>query len=68
MDDSSAANAHVFISYLHENKEEAQRLYDDLTMHGTHVWLDLKDIPPGVQWKQGIHRAIQEGAFLNSQD
>lgn len=56
--------AHVFISYVRENSEEIQRLYDELTQHGVEVWLDRNDIPGGARWKPAIRRAIQDGAFF----
>ena len=55
---------HVFISYVCENEETVGRLYHDLTSHGLDVWLDRNDIDPGVQWKQAIRKAIQDGAFF----
>ena len=64
MGDSSAANAHVFISYVRNNKRLVTRLCDDLTKHGVNVWLDRRDIDPGVYWKQAIRRAIKSGALF----
>ena len=56
--------SHVFISYVRENQEDIQRLYDGLTKHGVKVWLDRYDIAPGTRWKQTIRRAIGQGAFF----
>ena len=64
MGDSSTADAHVFISYVRNNKRLVQRLCGDLTKHGVKVWLDRKDIDPGVYWKRAIRKAIQDGAFF----
>jgi hypothetical protein len=55
---------HVFISYVRENKEQVQRLCDELTKHGVEVWLDRKDIKPGARWKGSIRNAIDSGAFF----
>jgi HEAT repeat protein len=55
---------HVFISYIHEDQEQVQRLYDGLSRYGIKVWIDHSDIALGVQWKQAIRRAIQDGAFF----
>ena len=55
---------HVFISYVHENEKEVQRLYDKLIQYGVKIWLDRHDIEPGVRWKNAIRRAIQGGAFF----
>lgn len=54
----------VFISYIRENTEEVQRLYDALTEHGVKVWLDRNSIMPGTRWKQAIHGAIRHGDFF----
>ncbi len=56
--------AHVFISYVHENEEDVQRLCDELTRHGVKVWLDRNDIKPGFRWKDAIREAIQQGDFF----
>jgi len=56
--------AHIFISYVHENQEEVQRLCDDLTKHGVKVWLDRNEIKIGTFWKDAIREAIREGDFF----
>ena len=55
---------HVFISYVRENRELVDRLCEDLTSHGIEVWLDRNSLPPGVQWRPAIRRAIRAGAFF----
>ena len=45
---------HVFISYVRENKEQVDRLCQDLETHGVKVWLDRNDIKPGARWKDAI--------------
>ena len=45
---------HVFISYVRENKEQVDRLCQDLETHGVKVWLDRNDIKPGALWKDAI--------------
>jgi formylglycine-generating enzyme required for sulfatase activity len=54
----------VFISYVHENTKEVQRLCDELTKHGVKVWLDRNAIAPGTRWKQAIRKAISQGDFF----
>ena len=54
----------VFISYIRENIEIVDRLYQELVSHGIQVWLDRNDIDPGSRWEQAIRRAIQQGAFF----
>ena len=55
---------HVFISYVRENEKEVHRLYDDLTKYGVKIWLDRRDIEPGVRWENTIRKAIREGVFF----
>ena len=54
----------VFISYVKENIEMVDRLYQELDSHGIQAWLDRNDIAPGSRWKREIRRAIQQGAFF----
>ena len=54
----------VFISYVKENTEIVDRLYQELKSYGIQVWLDRKDLAPGLRWKREIRRAIQQGAFF----
>jgi len=55
---------HVFISYVRENQEQVDRLYQDLERHGVNVWLDRKSIKPGARWKDAIREAIRYGDFF----
>ena len=54
----------VFISYVSENIEIVDRLYQELKLHGIEVWRDRDNIAPGLRWKREIRRAIQQGAFF----
>ena len=54
----------TFISYVKENKDTVDRLYQELKSHGIKVWLDREDIDPGTRWEPAIRRAIQQGAFF----
>lgn len=56
--------AHVFISYVRENKEQADKLYETLSDADIEVWLDRQQIPPGTRWKQAIRDAIESGSFF----
>ncbi len=55
---------HVFISYVHENREIVSRLCGTLKAHGLDVWLDRERIRPGYKWKDAIADAIIDGAFF----
>jgi hypothetical protein len=56
--------AHVFISYVRENRDVVDRLTNELRNRGVTVWLDRNDIDPGARWRDAISRAIQSGSFF----
>jgi hypothetical protein len=58
------AMSHVFISYVHENQEEVEKLSEALKNHGLEVWLDRDSISPGMRWKDSIRQAIKNGAYF----
>ena len=55
---------HVFISYVRENQEQVDRLCQELEMDGVNVWLDRNSIAPGIDFRDAIRDAIQEGYFF----
>lgn len=55
---------HVFISYVHEDYETIKRLTDELEANGISVWLDRKELQPGVRWEQAISDAIRNGIYF----
>lgn len=52
--------SHIFISYAREDIEFAQQLVNKLEQSGLEVWIDLKGIPPTVDWWKEIERGIEE--------
>jgi hypothetical protein len=48
----------VLISYAREDRQLAERLYEDLRSQGLDPWLDKKNILPGSRWKIVIRDAI----------
>jgi hypothetical protein len=56
--------AHVFISYVRENRDAVDRLANELRTRGVTVWLDRDNIYPGTRWKDAIEGAIQSGSFF----
>jgi hypothetical protein len=56
--------AHVFISYVHENRDVVDKLAKELTNRGVVVWLDRSNIDPGARWRHAIKKAIQSGNFF----
>src|SRR4051794_14273530 len=56
--------AHVFISYVRENRDVVDRLANELRNRGVTVWLDRNDIEPGARWKDAVKSAIENGSFF----
>jgi hypothetical protein len=56
--------SHIFISYVHENQEQVEKLRDVLISHGLDVWLDRDSIFPGMRWKDAIRQAVKSGAYF----
>jgi HEAT repeat protein len=54
---------HVFISYVHEDREIVLRLCKVLRAYGVDVWLDREQLKPGARWADAIREAIGAGAF-----
>jgi WD40 repeat protein len=48
----------VFISYSRKDEEFAQQLATDLDHLGASVWIDVDDIPPGVNWSTAIQQGL----------
>ena len=48
----------VFLSYNRWSRPFAERLKIDLERAGWQVWLDLSDIPLGVEWEREIRQGI----------
>jgi hypothetical protein len=56
--------ARVFISYAHANAPLVQRLYTTLVDAGQDAWRDIEDLPPGVDWRDGVMHAIEGSAIV----
>jgi len=56
---SSASYYHsCFISYSHKDKQFATRLFHALTDKSVRCWLDEKQLEPGQDIEEGVHRGI----------
>ncbi len=64
MKENKPSVPHVFISYVHENQDDVDRLCDDLVESGIEVWLDRDNIKAGARWRDAIEEAIQNGAYF----
>src|SRR5262245_14751368 len=49
----------IFLSYAREDTTVVLRLYETLDNAGFEVWMDLKNLLPGQDWKREIPLAIQ---------
>jgi TIR domain len=49
----------VFISHSRENSSAALKLSGALEKRGFQTWLDVRDLPLGVEWKEEVDRAIK---------
>lgn len=56
--------AGVFIAYVEEDREWAERLYEALRGAGCDPWMDRKKLLPGQNWPRAIERAIGLADFV----
>jgi TIR domain len=56
--------SHVFISYVHEDSADVERIVFHLRSAGVAVWIDRENIPPGARWKDTIRDGIRKGTFF----
>lgn len=54
----------IFISYTKKNKENAEEIYQKLTVAGFKPWMDIKDLLPGEEWSIAIPKAIRSSDFF----
>lgn len=54
----------VFLAYVAEDVEQAQRLYQDLRRCGADPWLDRCRLVPGQNWPRAIESAIEVSDFF----
>lgn len=54
---------HAFVSYVHEDSQEVDRLVNFLEAYGVTIWRDREQLWPGDDWRIEIRRAIQDGAL-----
>lgn len=48
----------IFISYASEDREAAERFYQEIKSVGLPVWLDKKDLKAGEEWAAGIENNL----------
>jgi hypothetical protein len=57
-------NTRVFISYVQEDIETAQKVYKYLKDVGLEPWLDKFDLLPGQKWRPAIKDAIRNSRYF----
>ena len=62
--ESAVDKPRVFISYAHEDKVAAEKLYLDLRKYDINAWIDSEYLLPGQKWKTEIKQAIRESRFF----
>lgn len=58
------SSVQVFISYAHEDVDNARRLYRDLRNAGLNPWLDEESLSPGQRWEPEIKEAIKNSRYF----
>ncbi len=59
-----ASRPSVFITYVHEDADYAEGLYDALTIAGFDPWMDRRKLMPGQNWARSIEDAISVSQFV----
>jgi HEAT repeat protein len=52
--------AHVFISYSHDDELFVAELVHQFEARGIEFWIDSRNLPSGVRWREEIDRAIAD--------
>ena len=55
---------HIFISYVHDDAQQVERICEALKAYDIDVWLDKERIMPAMRWQDSIRQAISQGAFF----
>jgi hypothetical protein len=51
---------HVFLSYCHEDKPQAERIKAELERRGIKVWYDSESLRAGQDWDDAIERVLRD--------
>ena len=54
----------VFVAYVEEDLDSAQRIYNALKDAGFDTWMDRQNLLPGQNWPRAIERAIEISDFF----
>jgi formylglycine-generating enzyme required for sulfatase activity len=56
--------ARLFVSYSRKDEKFARRLATALSNIGADVWIDIEDIPAGMNWSKAIQQGLDSGQVL----
>ncbi|MCD4687629.1 MAG: TIR domain-containing protein [Anaerolineae bacterium] len=56
--------ARIFISYSRVDETFARRLAGDLSRLGADVWIDVQDIPAGMDWSNAIQQGLDSAEVM----
>lgn len=54
----------VFIAYVHEDGEAAEKIFTELAAAGFDPWLDRRKLMPGQNWPRSVEDAINYSDFV----
>ncbi len=54
----------IFLAYVEDDLDFADRLYRDLSASGLNPWLDRRKLLPGQNWPRAIEEAIETSDFF----
>lgn len=61
---AAATGPQVFIGYVKEDRQAAERLYDAVAAAGFSPWMDTRKLLPGQNWPRAIEAAIEGSDFF----
>jgi hypothetical protein len=59
----SSDRPRVFVAYVHEDADQAGRIYDTLLSAGFDPWMDERKLLPGQNWARAIQNALETSDF-----
>ena len=54
----------VFIAYVKEDRQLAERVYETVETAGFSAWMDVRKLLPGQNWPRAIETAIENSDFF----
>lgn len=60
----AAMRPQVFIAYVKEDRQGAERLYEAVERAGFRPWMDTRKLLPGQNWPRAIEAAIEGSDFF----